>query len=152
MRALLVTSVLVVSLSAAALAQDAQPLPAVETMDCAAITAEMMVAGAQMNSQFDREGFAADQAAMDEDIARRRQEAAASAAVNTAVCSIPGAGMACAAAMQAQVARAQEGMPEVQARQDRQIERVQNSMAGIDQDRMMALSDRYERLGCETPQ
>lgn len=152
MRVLLVTTVFMVSLSAAALAQDAPPLPAVETMDCEAMTAEMMVAGAQMNSQFDHEGFAADQAAMDEDIARRRREAAASSTVNAAVCAIPGAGLACQAAMQAQVARAQQGMPEVQARQDRQIERVQNSMAGIDQDRMIALSDRYEQLGCQTPQ
>jgi hypothetical protein len=152
MRALLVTTVFVVSLSAAALAQDAQPLPAVETMDCEAMTAEMMVAGAQMNSQFDREGFAADNAAMQEDMERRRREATQSAAATAAVCAIPGAGMACAAASQAQAARAQEGMPETQARQDRQIERVQSSMAGIDQDRMIALSDRYEQLGCETPQ
>lgn len=146
------TTAFLVSLSAAAIAQDAQPLPAVDTMDCDAMTAEMMIAGQQMNSRFDREGFTADQAATGADMERRRREAVASTAANTAVCAIPGMGMACTAAMNAQAARAQEGMPEAQARQDRQIERVQNSMAGIDQDRMIAISNRYEQLGCQAPQ
>lgn len=137
--------------TAPAIAQDAV-LPPVESMDCTAMTAEMTTAGMQMNSQFDREGFATDQAATEADMERRRREATTSMAVTGAACMIPGMGAACMAAQQAQAARAQQGVPEAQERQQRQIDRVQNSMAGIDQNRMMAMSQRYEQLRCETPQ
>ncbi len=140
-----------ICLAAPAEAQDGA-LPPVQSMDCAAMTAEMTAAGAQMHGQFDQEGFAADQAALDADMARRRREAAASAGVATAACVIPGMGIPCMAMQQAQVARAQEGMQERQELQQRQHDRIQQSMAGIDQNRMMAMSHRFEALGCQTPQ
>jgi len=87
-------------------------------MDCAAMTAEMMTAGAQMSSQLDAAGMQADSEATQADIANRRQVTP----------------------------------EEAQARSQRQHDRVQNSMAGLDQNRLMALVTRFEQMRCETPQ
>ena len=67
-------------------------------------------------------------------------------------CAIPGLGAACTAASMAQASRAAEGVAEPQARIDRQIDRVEDSMAGLDQERLMAMSNRYEQMHCQTPQ
>jgi hypothetical protein len=130
----------------------AAPLPAVDTMTCEQMNAEMMTAGMQMNSQLDHEGFASEQADIQADMERRQSQAMAGAGAAAAVCMIPGMGYACVAAQQAQAARAQEGMAESQARTDRQVGRIQDSMAGLDQNRLMAINDRHQQMQCPTPQ
>jgi hypothetical protein len=61
-------------------------------------------------------------------------------------------GYACVAAQQAQARRAQSGMAESQARTDRQVGRITDSMAGLDEDRLMAINDRRQQMQCPTPQ
>jgi hypothetical protein len=115
---------LALCLAAPAGAQDAAAPPPVESMDCTAMTAELMTAGRQMSSQVDLAGMQADSQATQDDIARRRP--AGSEGAVTA--------------------------EEARARQQRQHDRVQNAMAGLDQNRLMALMTRFEQQRCPTPQ
>jgi hypothetical protein len=124
---------------------DAQTLPPVETMTCEQMQAEMTVAGQQMSAQLDPE-FAAE---------AQRMHAESQAASNARpsivggigqgiACSLPGVAYAC---MANQAAQAQN-----QARMNAQMDRLNASMVGIDQQRMMAVSDRFTEQRCETPQ
>jgi hypothetical protein len=120
-------------------------------MDCGQMLAELTVAGQRMNAQMDPE-FANEAQAM-HDEAQQSQNSALTQGVGASIaCSIPGVGMACMAAQQAQAARAQQLQQQHMERMDAQIDRLNASMEGIDQQRMMALSQRYEQLGCQTPQ
>ena len=132
---------------------DAQTLPPVETMTCEQMQAEMMVAGQQMNAQLDPE-FAAEAQRM-----HAENQAASSArpsmvgGIGTGIaCSIPGVAYACMANQAAQAQNAQAQAAENHARMGAQVDRLNASMAGIDQQRMMAVSDRFEQQRCETPQ
>jgi hypothetical protein len=132
----------------------AVPLPAVEEMTCDQMTAEMIVAGQRMNSQMDPE-FAREAMAMQQEAQQRQGSIAGSVAGGIGMgiaCSIPGVGMACMAAQQAQMANAQRDAERNQQRMDAQMDRLNTSMEGIDQDRMMALSSRYEQMHCQAPQ
>jgi hypothetical protein len=131
---------------------DPAALPPVETMTCEQMNAEMLSAGMQMNAQLDHEGFASEQADIQADMQRRQREATAGMGMATAACMIPGMGYACVAAQQAAAERAQAGMAGSQARTDRQVGRIQDSMAGLDQNRLMAINDRHQQMQCETPQ
>ena len=153
MKALLATTAFAVSFTAAALAQDAAPIapPPVESMNCEQMQAELMVAGQTMNAQMDPE-FAREAQAMHEE-AQQASRPNIAAGIGTGIaCSIPGVGMACMAAQQAQIANAQRDAAENQARMDAQMDRLDQSMAGLDQQRLMAISQRFEEQRCKTPQ
>jgi hypothetical protein len=127
MKHLLTTAALCLCFSASALAQEATAPPAVETMTCEQMIAEMSVAGQQMNAQLDPE-FAREAQAMHD----QAQGGAQSAPQGRA----------------AQAAAAEQN----RARMGAQAQRVQDSMAGLDQNRLMAMATRFEQLGCQTPQ
>ena len=135
---------------------DAQTDPAallpVETMTCEQMNAEMMTAGMQMNSQLDHEGLVAENEAMQEEAERRRAEQMSMGFGVGLTCAIPGLGAACTAVSMAQASRAAEGVDEQHARMDRQIGRMNDSMAGLDQNRLMAMSERHQQMQCPTPQ
>ncbi|MGD9816267.1 MAG: hypothetical protein AB7Q23_03115 [Hyphomonadaceae bacterium] len=123
MKRLLTAAAICLCCAATAVAQEAAAPPAVETMTCEQMTAELGMAGAQMNRQLDPE-FARE--------AQAQQQAA-------------------------QGGQAQEGSYADQAarnraRHDAQMGRLQDSMAGLDQARLMAMAQRFEQLRCETPQ
>jgi hypothetical protein len=136
--------------AAPAFAQEGWP-PPVETMTCDQMTAEMMVAGQQMNSQLDPEFAREAQAMHDEAQSGQRQGVAVGVGTGIA-CSIPGVGMACMAAQQAQAVNAGRQAEANRQRHAAQVDRLNNSMAGLDQQRLMAVSQRFEQLGCQTPQ
>lgn len=138
-------------LAAPADAQDTAP-PPVDSMNCEQMNAEMMSAGMQMNAQLDREGLVAEDEAMREEAERRRREQTSMSLGVGLACAIPGFGGACTAAAMAQASSAAEGAEESQAARDRQIARMNDSMAGLDQSRLMALYERHEEMQCETPQ
>lgn len=143
-------AVFAVCFAAPADAQEGWP-PPVETMTCDQMTAEMMTAGQTMNSQLDPEFAREAQAMHDEAQGSQRQSVAA--AVGTGIaCSIPGVGMACMAAQQAQTANAAREAEANRQRMDAQVGRLNDSMAGLDQNRLMAMSQRYEQMGCQAPQ
>lgn len=127
------------------------PPPAVETMTCEQMNAEMMEAGRRMSAQMDPE-FSTEAQAMYEEAQRSRNSAVAQGVGTSIACSIPGVGMACMAAQQAQAARAQQEQQEHMARMDAQMQRLQSSMQGIDQQRMMQITNRHQQMGCQTPQ
>jgi hypothetical protein len=120
-------------------------------MDCDQMLAELTVAGQRMNAQLDPE-FASEAQAMHEEAQQGQGNAMAQGVGTSIACSIPGLGMACMAAAQAQAARAQQQQQQHMQRMDAQMDRLNASMEGIDQERMMALTDRYERMNCQTPQ
>jgi hypothetical protein len=152
LRPLLFTAALA-AICTAAVAQETAtvPPPPVESMNCDQMLAELTVAGQRMSAQLDPE-FASEAQAM-HDEAQQGQNSAMAQGVGTSIaCSIPGIGMACMAAQQAQAARAQQQQQQHMERMDAQMSRLNASMEGIDQQRMMALSQRYEQLGCQAPQ
>jgi hypothetical protein len=156
MKALLATTAFAISFTAAALAQDAAPSapPPVESMNCEQMQAELMVAGQTMNAQMDPE-FATEAQAMQDEMQEAQNRAAGSVAAGIGMglaCSIPGVGMACMAAQQAQMANAQRDAAANQARMDAQMDRLNQSMAGLDQQRLTAISQRFEEQRCQTPQ
>lgn len=138
-----------VCLAAGAVAQE--PPPPVESMDCAQMQAELMVAGQQMNAQLDPE-FAREAQAMSDEAQQASRPSMATGIGAGIACSIPGVGMACMAAAQAQAQQAQQDAAQNQARMDAQMDRLNASMAGLDQERLAALSQRFEEQRCETPQ
>jgi hypothetical protein len=165
MKTLLAASVFALCFSAAAIAQEEGAPPApdaaapaellpVESMNCEQMQAELMVAGQRMNAQMDPE-FGAEAQAMQQEMEDARRRAAGSVAANIGMglaCSIPGVGMACMAGQVAQQQQAQQQAAQNQARMDAQVERLNQSMAGLDQNRLMALSQRYEAQHCQNPQ
>jgi hypothetical protein len=67
-------------------------------------------------------------------------------------CSLPGVAYACMANQAAQAQNAQAQADQNIARMNAQSDRLNASMAGLDQQRMMAISDRFTEMQCETPQ
>lgn len=155
MKALFVSTAFAVSFAAAALAQEEpQAPPPVESMSCEQMQAELIVAGQRMNAQMDPE-FANEAEAMRQEAEQARSRAAGSMAAGIGMglaCSIPGVGMACMAGQVAQAAQAQRQADQNISRMQSQVDRVNDSMAGLDQQRLMALSQRYEDQDCQTPQ
>lgn len=128
------------------------PLP-VESMNCEQMTAELMVAGQRMNAQMDP-AFAAEAQAMQEEAQGGRARAGAGMVAGVGMglaCSIPGMGMACMAGQQAMVANAQAQTAQNQRRMNAQMDRLNASMEGLDQERLMAVSDRYQAMSCQAP-
>lgn len=157
MKIWLVTAVAFVSFSAAAIAQEvtqSAPLLPLDSMSCEEMQAELTVAGQRMNAQMDPE-FAAEAQRMQQESQQGQNSVAGSIAAGVGMglaCSIPGVGMACMAAQQAQAARAQHQAGQNMERMDAQMDRLNASMEGIDQERMMAVSQRYEEQNCQAPQ
>jgi hypothetical protein len=152
-KALFATAAFTLMFAAAALAQEGAP-PPVDSMNCEQMQAELMVAGQRMSAQLDPE-FATEAQAMHEESqeAHDRARGGMAAGVGMGVaCSIPGVGMACMATQQAQAAQAQRDAAANQARMDAQMGRLNQSMAGLDQQRLMALSQRFEQQRCQAPQ
>lgn len=137
-------------LAAPAFAQEGWP-PPVETMTCDQMTAEMVTAGQQMNGQLDPE-FAREAQAMNDEMQSSQRQGMAVGVGTGIACSIPGVGMACMAAQQAQAANRAREAEANQQRMAAQVGRLNNSMAGLDQNRLMAISDRYEQMRCQAPQ
>jgi hypothetical protein len=132
MKALFATATFTVCCAATALAQQdvAQAPPPVESMTCEQMTAEITAAGQRMSAQLDPE-FAREAQAMSD----QAQQASR------------GQGQA------PQGARAQAQAAEAnRARHEAQTGRLNASMEGLDQQRLMALSERFEAEGCEVPQ
>lgn len=156
MKALSIATVLAVAFAAAAFAQDQTPgaPPPVESMSCEQMQAELIVAGQRMNAQLDPE-FTTEAQAMqreqEEAYARARRQMAAGVGMGIA-CSIPGVGMACMAGQAAQAAQAQSEADQNIARMQAQHDRLQQSMTGLDQQRMLQLTQRFEDQNCQTPQ
>ena len=75
-------------LAAPAEAQNA-PLPAVDTMTCDQMNAEMMTAGMQMNAQLDHEGLAADAQTQQDAMNQARNQGLVTGGAATAACMIP---------------------------------------------------------------
>jgi hypothetical protein len=127
------------------------PLPAVDTLTCDQMQAEMMSAGQQMHAQMDP-NFATDVQTMRDTMTERQRQATAGAVGTGLMCAVPGLGMVCAAAQQAQMSQQMAHAQEDQARMNHITGSIQNSMAGIDQERMTAISNRWESQHCQMPQ
>lgn len=129
---------------------DAQTLPPVETMTCEEMQAELMVAGQQMSAQLDPEFAVEAQRMQNESQEAYNNRPSVAAGIGAGIaCSIPGVGMACMAAQQAQAANAGRQAEQNRERMFAQADRVNQAMVGIDQDRMMAVSDRFEAENCQ---
>lgn len=132
---------------------DAQTLLPVETMTCEQMQAELMVAGQQMNAQLDPEFAAEAQRMHAENQAASNARPSIVGGIGTGIaCSLPGVAYACMANQAAQAQNAQAEAAQNQARMSAQTDRLNASMAGLDQQRLMAVSDRFEQQRCETPQ
>lgn len=127
-------------------AQTQQTLPPVDSMTCDQMMAEMTSAGQQMHGQLDPQ-FGVEANAMQQEAQQKQREAMQQAA--NPVCYIPFLGMTCAAQQQQQQQQAQADAPRQQARMQAQMNRLNNSMAGIDQNRMQAMSSRFEAQHCQ---
>lgn len=138
-------------LCATAIASAAEA-PPVETMNCDQMTAELVVAGQKMNSQMDPEFAREAQAMMAEAQAGPSTGAVVGGMAMGVACSIPGVGMFCMAAQQAQAmtqgAQAEKNIERMMA----QMQRLEKAMEGIDVARMEALSKRFEEQKCQVPQ
>ncbi len=156
LKSLLASTVTVIALTAAAAGQEteAPTPPPVESMSCEEMQAEMMLAGQRISAQMDPE-FAREAETMQREqqdaYARARGQMAAGVGAAVA-CSIPGVGMACMAAQQAQAAESQRQVDANMARMQAQADRVNQSMAGLDQQRMLQLTQRFQDQNCQTPQ
>jgi hypothetical protein len=140
-----------VCFGAAASAIADTPPPPVDTMTCDQMLAELTVAGQKMNSQLDPE-FAREAQAM----ANEAQGPSAGSMVggvgSAIACSLPGIGMLCMAGMQAQAMAQGDQAGQNIERMQAQMERLQKAMEGLDQDRLTALSQRFEEQSCPVPQ
>jgi hypothetical protein len=154
----LAAGVLCVCVMAPAGAQGETALLPVETMNCEQMAAELVLAGQGMSQNLDPE-FAVEAQAMHDEAQAANAAAAAGLPAGmaaTAACAtgLPGACAAQQAQAQAQSTAAAAQAQQNMARMDAQAGRLQGAMsdAGLDLGRMMALTDRFEELGCETPQ
>jgi hypothetical protein len=137
------------SLAGVAVASDA--LPAVETMTCDQMLAEMTVAGQQMNARLDPE-FAREAQAM-ADQAQGPSTGAVVGGVGQAIaCSLPGIGLFCAITSQASSMGQAGATEENIARMTAQMERLQTAMEGLDMVRLQTMAERFEAEKCEVPQ
>ena len=128
----------------------AVPPPAVETLNCEQMQAEMMTAGQLMNQQMDP-NLGADIAAMQDAGQSQMREARTAALGSGLLCAVPGLGMACTVAMNAQVVRQSAHAEENRERMDAVTTSMQDSTVGIDLERMTAVSERWESERCEAP-
>lgn len=137
----------VLCLAAVAGASDAPP--AVETMTCDQMTAEMTVAGQRMNSQMDPE-FAREAQAMADQMQGPSTGAVVGGVGQALACSLPGIGMLCGvtAQMSGMAGASEEHMVRMQA----QMERLAKAMEGLDMARLQLMSERFEAQKCEVPQ
>lgn len=129
-------------------------LQPVETLTCDQMYAEMFTAGQQMNAQLDP-SFAGNVQSMQDDMERQRAAARNSMAAGIGMglaCSLPGVGMACAAAQQAQAVNQGRQARENQERMLALGDQVAQSTQGIDMQRMEAISNRWSSQSCEAPQ
>jgi hypothetical protein len=132
---------------------DAQTLPPVESMNCDQMMAEMTVAGQVMSSQLDPEFAAEAQRMQNEQQEAYNNRPSVAAGIGAGIaCSLPGVAYACMATNAAQAQQAQSQADQNIARMSAQNDRLQASMAGLDQQRMMAISDRFEQQQCQVPQ
>lgn len=132
----------------AAQAEAAAP-PQVDTMTCDQMMAEMTGAGQTMHNQLDPQ-FGVEANAMAQESQQKQREAMAQAFNPT--CLIPIVGMACAAQQQHQAQQSQQDAAANQQRMQAQMDRLNASMAGIDQQRMLTMSNRFQEQHCQTPQ
>jgi hypothetical protein len=132
----------------AAVASDAVP-PAVETMTCDQMTAEMTVAGQKMNSQMDPE-FAREAQAMADEAKGAAAGAVATGIGSAIACSLPGIGMLCG--ITAQMSGMSGASEEHMARMEAQMARMEKAMEGLDMVRLQAMSERFEAQKCPVPQ
>jgi hypothetical protein len=126
--------------------------PPVESMSCDEMRAELIVAGQKMSQQLDPEFAKEAQAMADQARGANAAGAGASAMGMTAACSIPGLGMLCMAAQQAQMASQGGQVEQNIERMQAQMERLNKAMEGLDVERLTALSQRFEEKRCETGQ
>ena len=135
----------------AAQAQAAAPLPAVDTLTCDQMMAEVTTAGQQMQAQMDPNMGAEIQTMRDTAAARQRQ--AMTGAVGAGLmCAVPGLGIACMAAQQAQMSQQMAHAQEDQAHMDHVTGSMHHAIPGIDHDRMMSIHDRSQSQHCQMPQ
>ncbi|MGH6950379.1 MAG: hypothetical protein ACREH4_05880 [Vitreimonas sp.] len=120
LRAILAGAAVALGLVAAAAAQESADLPAVQSMNCQQMIAEMTTAGQTMNSQLDPQFAVEAQAMMQE--AQRRTPQPGDPAQN----------------VQSNIAR-----------MEAQGERLNNATAGIDMARMQAMSERFGSQNCQ---
>ena len=126
--------------------------PSVSSMTCEQMSAELTVAGQTMAKQLDPE-FAKEAQAMAEEARGAGSAGTTGSAVATAAtCAIPGLGMLCMVGQQAQMAGASEKSEENLGRMQAQMDRLQKAMEGLDQERLMALTQRFEEMKCQVPQ
>jgi len=137
----------VLSLATVAVASDA--LPAVETMTCEQMTAELTVAGQKMSAQLDP-AFAKEAQAMADQMQSAGDAGSMMGGMGSAIaCSLPGVGLICGIGqMMSMPSPSGEHMERMQA----QMERLQRSMEGLDLQRLEALSTRFEAEKCPVPQ
>jgi hypothetical protein len=128
---------------------EAAALAPVDTMTCEQMQAEMTGAGQQMHNQLDPQ-FGVEAQAMAQE-AQEKQRQAQQQAMNP-TCFIPVIGMVCAVQQQHQAQQSQQDAAANQQRMQAQMDRLNTSMAGIDQQRMMAMSNRFQAQHCQTPQ
>lgn len=138
----------VLCVTTVAIAADAA-LPAVDTMTCDQMMAEMTVAGQKMNSQLDPE-FAKEAQAMADQMQSAGSAGSMMGGMGGAIaCSLPGVGLICGlGAMMSTSAPSGEHMERMQA----QMERLQKAMEGLDMARLEAMSTRFEAQKCQVPQ
>jgi hypothetical protein len=140
----------VLSLATVAVASDA--LPAVETMTCDQMLAEMTVAGQQMNARLDPE-FAREAQAMADQARGADAAGTMVSGIGQAVaCSLPGIGLFCAITSQASSMGQAGATEENIARMTAQMERLQTAMEGLDMARLQMMSERFEAQKCQVPQ
>jgi hypothetical protein len=126
-------------------------LPAVETMTCDQMLAELTVAGQKMNAQLGPE-FAREAQAM-ADQAQGPSTGAVVGGVGQAIaCSIPGVSLICGIGAQMGAMSQQGASEEHMARLQAQMERMQKAMEGLDMERLQVMSERFEAQKCQVPQ
>jgi len=127
-------------------------LPAVETMTCDQMLAEMTVAGQKMNAQLDPE-FAKEAQAMADQAASAGSAGSMVAGVGSAIaCSIPGIGIICGITAQMGAMSQQGASEDHMARLLAQADRMEKAMEGLDMERLQTMSERFEAQKCQVPQ
>ena len=126
-------------------------LPGVETLTCDQMSAELVTAGQRMSSQLDP-SFAENVQSMQDDASRRRGAGIGSVIGMTAMCAVPGLGMACAAVQQAQMANMGAQAAENRERMGAMVGQLSDSTEGVDLQRMDAISTRWTQENCQAPQ
>ena len=148
-RAILMFGVAAASLVVTAGAQTA-PLPAISDMSCEQMQAEMTAAGQLMNQQMDP-NLGADIQTMQEDSQRQMSQARNAVIGSGLICAVPGLGMACTVAMNAQTAGLAEQAEANRESRAAMVESMQQATTGIDMARMAALGERWEEQRCQGP-